>query len=72
MKQVVYTKFEYQQVREGKTRTITSRHMMPIDALPKGAKPVGPTEVRELPETEEESKDALYTTLSSGWTGKAP
>jgi len=58
MKRVAYTFFErYDEIRQ---RVIRSRHRLPLEELPEGAKPVGEVEWRMIPETEEEKAAATF------------
>jgi len=41
-------------------RVIRSRHQLPTEELPKGARPVGAVEWRMIPETEQERLDATF------------
>jgi hypothetical protein len=39
---------------------VKSRHRVPLDELPQGAKPVGEVQWRDLPETEAEKERARF------------
>jgi hypothetical protein len=58
MRRVAYTFFvRYDPIRK---REIRSRHRLPVDQLPPGAKAVGEVEWREIPETAEEKTAATF------------